>query len=383
MTVRVDVAPDLFLWAVERAGWDEQTLARRFPQFGEWVDGTRRPTLKQLQGFADATHTPFGMLFLDEPPVEEVPIPDMRTIRNTAVFQPSADLLDTIYLCQARQDWYREYARNNDANGPQFVRSVTTDTDPAAVAHEIRSLLGFTLRERTQFSTWKEAFRGLISRIEEVGVLVMVNGVVGSNTHRALNPQEFRGFALSDPLAPLIFVNGADTKAAQIFTLIHELGHIWLGHSALSDAAMKVRTGPAEEMWCNTVAAEVLVPLEALREDFRGKASSEELDRLARRYKASTLVVLKRLYDAHFLSWDDYRNRYDEEFGRVMRILQARGSSGGNFYYTQPLRVGREFARAVIASTLEGATTYRDAYDLLGTKSHSTFETLAQEIGVA
>lgn len=136
-------------------------------------------------------------------------------------------------------------------------------------------------------------------------------------------------------------------------------------------------------MWCNTVAAEVLVPLEALREDFRGEASSEELDRLARRYKTSTLVVLKRLYDAHFLSWDDYRNRYDEEFGRVMRILQARGSSGGNFYYTQPLRVGREFARAVIASTLEGATTYRDAYDLLGTKSHSTFETLAQEIGVA
>ena len=383
MTVRVDVAPDLFLWAVERAGWDEQTLARRFPQFGEWVDGTRRPTLKQLQGFADATHTPFGMLFLDEPPVEEVPIPDMRTIRNTAVFQPSADLLDTIYLCQARQDWYREYARINDANGPQFVRSATTDTDPAAVAQEIRSLLGFTLRERTQFSTWKEAFRGLISRIEEVGVLVMVNGVVGSNTHRALNPQEFRGFALSDPLAPLIFVNGADTKAAQIFTLIHELGHIWLGHSALSDAAMKVRTGPAEELWCNTVAAEVLVPLEVLREDFRGEASSEELDRLARKYKASTLVVLKRLYDAHFLSWDDYRNRYDEEFGRVMRILQARGSSGGNFYYTQPLRVGREFARAVIASTLEGATTYRDAYDLLGTKSHSTFETLAQEIGVA
>lgn len=383
MTVRVDVAPDLFLWAVERAGWDEQTLARRFPQFGEWVDGTRRPTLKQLQGFADATHTPFGMLFLDEPPVEEVPIPDMRTIRNTAVFQPSADLLDTIYLCQARQDWYREYARNNDANGPQFVRSATTDTDPAAVAQEIRSLLGFTLRERTQFSTWKEAFRGLISRIEEVGVLVMVNGVVGSNTHRALNPQEFRGFALSDRLAPLIFVNGADTKAAQIFTLIHELGHIWLGHSALSDAAMKVRTGPAEELWCNTVAAEVLVPLEALREDFRGEASSEELDRLARKYKASTLVVLKSLYDAHFLSWDDYRNRYDEEFGRVMRILQARGSSGGNFYYTQPLRVGREFARAVIASTLEGATTYRDAYDLLGTKSHSTFETLAQEIGVA
>lgn len=213
----------------------------------------------------------------------------------------------------------------------------------------------------------------------------MVNGVVGANTHRKPDPREFRGFALSDPLAPLIFVNGADTKAAQTFTMIHELAHIWLGGSALSDAAMTARDGVAEELWCNRVAAEVLVPLPALRSDYRDAVSAEELERLARNYRVSTLVVLKRVFDAGFLTWDDYRERYDDERERVIGILAAkRGeTSGGNYYYTQPMRLSRQFVHAVVASTFEGSITFRDAYRLLGTRKHSTFEQLAAELGVA
>src|SRR5690625_1265711 len=225
MVVRVDVAPDLLQWAVERAGWDEETVERRAPRLDEWVSGTHRPTLKQLEKFASDTHTPFGLLFLSEPPVEDVPIPDMRTIGNVAVPQPSADLLDTIYLCQARQDWYRTYAQENGIAEPEFVGSATTETPPVFVADQMRDLLGFDLTERGMFSSWEDGLRRLIDRIESIGVLVMVNGIVGANPHRKLNPEEFRGVALSDPLVPLIAVNGADTKAAQIFTMIHELAH--------------------------------------------------------------------------------------------------------------------------------------------------------------
>lgn len=385
MAVRVEVAPDLLHWAVERAGWDDATVERRAPRLDEWVAGTRRPTFKQLEKFASDTHTPFGLLFLSEPPVESVPIPDMRTMGNAAVPRPSADLLDTIYLCQVRQSWYQTYARDSGLVGPGFVGSARTESSPVLVADQMRGLLGFDLTERNMFSSWEDALRHLIDRIGALGVLVMVNGVVGANTHRKLNPEEFRGFALSDPLAPLIFVNGADTKAAQIFTMIHELAHIWLGASALSDAAMTAPDGAAEELWCNRVAAEVLVPLGTLRTDYRGEASTEELERLARKYRVSTLVVLKRIYDTRLLSWEDYLERYRHEHERVVGILAARRGeqSGGNYYHTQPIRLSRQFAQAVITSTFEGSTTYRDAYHLLGVRKHETFENLAAELGVA
>ncbi|CAM3046523.1 ImmA/IrrE family metallo-endopeptidase [Propionibacterium acidifaciens] len=385
MVVHVDVAPALLRWAVERAGWDEETTARRAPQFTKWVRGETRPTLKQLETFAKNTHAPFGFLFLPEPPDEPLPIPDMRTIGNVGVLRPSVDLLDTIYLCQRRQDWYRDYASDNGAEPLDFVGSATLDTPPARVAGDIAERLDFGVEERQKLSGNEKVRRGLIDRIENIGVLVMVNGVVGADTHRKLDPAEFRGFALSDPLAPLIFVNGADAKAAQLFTLVHELAHIWLGRSALSEAAMDSREGRTEEQWCNSVAAEVLLPLNDLRSDYGGQVTVEELERLAKRYKVSTLVVLKRIFDAGFLTWDEYTERYRGEYERVMSLVKDKNgdSGGGNYYKTQPLRLSRQFAKAVISSTLEGSTTYREAYQLLGTKKHATFEGLAEELRAA
>lgn len=384
MVVRVDVEPALLHWAVNRAGWDAQTVQSRAPHFSEWASGTRRPTLKQLEKFANDTHTPMGLLFLAEPPFEDVPIPDMRTLGNAVLRAPSADLLDTIYQCQVRQDWYRSFAQVHQIPGPPFVGAATTKSDPMVVADQIRMGLRFGVEARSEFPNWEGALRELIDRIEHVGVLVMVNGVVGSNTHRKLDPEEFRGFALADRIAPLIFVNGADTKAAQIFTLVHELAHIWLGGSALSDAALAARSAVAEETWCNDVAAEVLLPMAHLQQDYRGDSSTEELERLAKKYRVSTLVVLRRLFDAGFLKWDQYRDWYARELARVMAFLARRGDqAGGNYYYTQPLRISRRFSQAVIASALEGETSYRDAYSLLETKKHSTFANLASELVVA
>jgi Zn-dependent peptidase ImmA (M78 family) len=381
----VDVEPDLLRWAVARAGWDEETIDRRAPNLDNWLDQEKRPTLRQLEKFARDTHTPLGQMFLEEPPVEAVPIPDMRTVQNTQIAQPSADLLDTIYLCQEHQDWYREFARSQEFDPIEFIGSATLDDRPKLVADRIRTDLNFGPNERSAFGTWEDAFRELINRIEDIGVIVKVNGVVGANPHRTLRPEEFRGFALSDGLAPLIFVNGADTKAAQIFTIIHELAHLYLGESALSDAAMEAVSSSAHEVWCNKVAAEVLVPQALLRSDYSGTATSQELDRLARRYKVSTLVLLKSIYDAGLLSWDAYVDHYDAEYRRVMNRLSERRADGsrGNYYYTQPIRLSRRFAQAVLASTFEGTTTYRDAYHLLGTKKHRTLVGLAEQLGVA
>lgn len=382
MTVYVDVAPSLLEWAVSRAGWDAEAAMSRVPHLHGWLAGEKRPTLKQLERFAHATHAPLGMLFLPEPPVEEIPIPDMRTVRDAALREPSADLLDTIYICQRRQDWYRDYAIREGAEPLRFIASATLSTPPARVGAKFREQLQLDQRSVT---SWSAAMRDLIDRIERLGVLVMVSGIVGSDTHRPLSTDEFRGFALCDPVAPVIFVNGADAKTAQIFTLAHELAHLALGHSALSDAALQERDSKAEERWCNAVAAEMLVPERAFTQTYQGSLAPTELDRLARLFRVSTLVILSRARETGLINWGTYQELAERERARIKGLEDERMSAttGGNYYNTQPLRLSREFSRAVIRDTREGATSYRDAYALLGTRQHSTFERLAESLGVA
>lgn len=390
MVVRIDVEAELLRWAVDRAGWDTKTIARREPRFESWVNGETRPTLRQLEKFAAATHAPFGQLFLSEPPHEDVPIPDLRTVSNSSVEHPSADLLDTIYSCQERQEWYRGYAETQGLPRVSFINSVSIRQSPTVVASRIREALDLPASGPLHAASWSEAFSTLSDGIEELGVLVMVNGVVGSNSHRKLNPDEFRGIALADEHAPVIFVNGADTKAAQVFTLIHELAHLWTGGSALSDAQLITDTSesisvqPDEELWCNRVAAEMLVPLEDLRSSYPGHISASTLDALAARYRVSTLVILGRIYEAGLLDWGNYRHQYRIEKKRILGILEGKKSTGGgNYYNTQPRRLSPRFATAVVNSTLEGTTSYRDGYRLLGTRKHSTFVALADRLGAA
>lgn len=384
MTVRVDVSPTLLAWAIERSGQDRARFTKRFPRLEEWASGTTRPTLKQLEDFARASHAPIGAFFLAEPPVEVLPVPDFRTVRDEGVRQPSADLLETVFLCEQRQEWYRDFVRTTGEPAPDLVGSLTTGSDVVEAAAALRAVLDFDLSERHAFTTWTAALRGLTERAETAGVLVMVSGIVGSNTHRPLDPEEFRGFALADPVAPLVFVNGADTKAAQIFTLAHELVHIALGESALSDPDLgRDQVGAANEIerWCNEVTAELLVPLASLRENLeRDETLPDRVQRLARLYKVSGLVVLRRLYDAGTLPWKEYRSAFGAELERA-RAASAQ-SSGGNFYLTQPVRVSRRFARAVVTDTLEGRTLYTDAFRLLGFRKQATFDALGDALGV-
>src|ERR1700733_4752946 len=299
--MRVEVRPVMLRWARERAGLDPDTLAHRFPKLADWEDAEKeaRPTLKQLEDFAKATHAPVGYLFLPEPPVEQVPIPDFRTVGNQRIGHPSPDLLDTVYICQQRQEWYRDFARSVREEALPFVGTATVQSDVEQTATLIRQALRFDIEERRQCATWTEALSRFIEQADALGVLVMTSGIVASNTHRKLNPDEFRGFALSDGVAPLIFINGADTKSAQMFTLAHELAHLWLGQSALSDVSPVSSPTNGVEIWCNRVAAELLVPLAVLKAEYQiGEDLRGALDRLARRFKVSTLVILRRIFDA-------------------------------------------------------------------------------------
>lgn len=311
--MRVEVRPELLDWARDRAGLSIEAVVKRLPKFAQWEREEARPTLRQLEQFAKLTHTPVGYLFLPERPVEVLPIPDFRTVSDGGVGRPSPDLLDTVYTCQQRQEWFRDYARSEGQEAVAMVGQATTDSSIEATAAQMRATLGFDLAERRKIPTWTDALGRFIEQAEGQGVLVMVNGVVGNNNRRKLNPNEFRGFALVDELAPLIFINGADTKNGQMFTVAHELAHIWLGQSALSDATAATIPAHRVERWCHQVATKVLEPLSPPAEPDRNAELAP------------------------------------------MRI-NASPVAG----------VSRRFARAVVNRTIEGHTLYRDAFRLLG-----------------
>lgn len=379
---RIPINPELLTWARERAGLDTLALSGRFPKLSEWEAGELQPTLRQLEDFARAVHVAVGLLFLPAPPDEPLPIPDFRTVGDRELKRPSPNLLDTIYLCQQRQDWFRDYARVHSLPALDFIGTARVQDSHLEVAEAMRQTLELNIAQRQQLPTWTDALRQLISKMEDAGVLVMASGVVGSNSHRKLDVEEFRGFALADDLAPLVFINGADSKAAQMFTLAHELAHLWLGESGISDPEAGRLAELGIERWCNAVAAEFLMPLAMLQQDYQaGTPIADEIQRLARSFKVSTLVALRRLYDAGFIDEPTLWQSYREELARI-RALDRGGSGGGDFYRTLGARTGKRFARAVLSSTLEGQTLFQDAFRMLGVRKTSTFYEAARELGV-
>jgi hypothetical protein len=156
------------------------------------------PTLKQLERFARAVHVPIGYLLLPAPPVEHLPIPDFRTVGSTGIRRSSPDLLDMLYACQERRAWYREYAQTTRQPEMAFVGSASLASPPETVAAEMRRVLEFDVAARATCQTWEAALRQFIKQADRAGVLVMISGVVLSNTRRRLDPNEFRGFALAD-----------------------------------------------------------------------------------------------------------------------------------------------------------------------------------------
>ena len=383
---RVPVNPKVLRWACERSGVPYENLVKNtdLKNLPKWESGEAQPTLKQAEAFARKVHVPFGYLFLSNPPDEKLSIHDFRTFGGRRVKRPSPELLDTIYDCQERQEWYKDFARETGQPELHFVGSVAINTPVEDVAAKMRETLNFTLENHHRCSNREAALSLLRKQAEDAGVLVMASGIVGNNTSRHLDADEFLGFALSDSLAPLIFINIGSTQAARMFTLAHELAHLWLGSSALSNIDVNVRGFRREEVWCNAVAAEFLVPKSALRKELHeGENLSDTLKRLARAFKVSTLVIMRRLSDVGWLDRDYFERAWEDEKEQLRKFDQNKNKKkGGDPYKNVLARVGNRFANALLISTLEGETSYRDAFQMLGISNINFFNELSRKMEI-
>jgi len=377
---RVTVSPEIIRWACERSGLGDDVLEERFRKLPEWMTGEVQPTFRQLEEFAKATLTPFGMFFLKEPPQERLPVPDFRTLRDQRPGKVSAALLETIYQMQRRQEWMRDFLIEEGVESLPFIGTVTPASSPLAAAESIRHTLGMGDGWAEAHATWSHALLGLRRAAEEAGILVVINGVYGNNTHQPLNPDEFRGFVLSDRHAPLVFINGADFKAAQMFTLAHEIAHLWLGKDGLFDLPDLQPSDDEIEKFCNRVAAEVLVPGHEIDAVWRIAARrAEPFQMLARHFKVSPMVAARRALDRGLIDRDAFM-RFLRDHEQDERRKAGKKSDGGDFYRTQEVRVGHRFGTAVIGAARAGKLLYQDAYRLTGLHGR-TFDQFAEKLG--
>jgi Zn-dependent peptidase ImmA (M78 family) len=370
------INPTILTWSRERAGLTLEQVAKKLPakpeRVREWEAGDSKPTFLQAQHWASIAHVPFGFLFLREPPAEQLPLPDLRTVGGLLPETPSVNLLDTVKDAIRKQDWYLEYLADQGAEPLPFVGRFNSRSSVTDVVDDMRRVLG--VNPDAAKLDYDKYSRALISAAESAGVLVLRSGIALGNTHRKLDVAEFRGFAISNQFAPVVFVNSADAPEARLFTLMHELAHIWIGSSGVSDG--HTAAGRAEERFCNAVAGEFLAPEDLFREAWNKTLEwRSNLPPLARRFHLSQLAVGRRALDLGYISQEEYGAFYRT----VMRAFQEKEGGRGDYYANANAKNSGRLTRAVLTETLSGRMLMREAGSLLGVQP-SKLRTLADKL---
>ncbi len=362
----LSLSTEVLRWAADQAGESLESLARamvkREGDRARVVRGELTPP--QAEKLAKLTGVPFGLLFLPAPPAIERPaIPDLRQTLDPAPL--SRDFLEVWEDVSRKQQWYRDRLIELGATPLPFVGrfSDAASRKPDAIARDMTEVLGLAPQVRAAARSADEYFTAVSDRAEGAGVLVMKSGIVKSNTRRPLSVKEFRGFAIVDSLAPVVFINGRDAVVASVFTLVHELAHVWLGQSGVSDLATQAAKGV--ERVCNQVAAEVLVPKQEFLAQWRAQA---DLGRIARLFRVSKLVIARRALDFDLIDADAY------EAVASATYQPAREGGGGSAYRTIPARNSKRLTLALVRSALSGETLLREAAGLLAVRPETVME---------
>ena len=384
------IKPEMIAWARKRIGAGIDVFASRMnvssERVKEWEAGKKEITMNQAKRLASLALLPLGVLFLDEVPLDRVVLPDFRTVKSSPLSNPSPELEAIILEMQEKQEWLRDYLIENNYDELSFVGSITTQTSVSDTVNRIQEIVGLSQKQKERCQKWEDYFNLLVERIEDAGVTVIRSGIYGNDTHRPLNVEEFRGFVLADSYAPLIFINGSDSRNAQMFTLVHEFVHIMLGKEGVSNFSLMSSSQNNVEQYCNKVAAEFLVPGSNLIEQCKAmpqdaQSIERHLHVLSKNYMVSTLVLISRCRELGIINSDLAQRLWDKDIAIILSN-KARSGGHGSFFANLRQRVGRNFARIVIAETAANNITYQDAFRLLRVKNTEGLVKLSQEVGL-
>lgn len=355
--VEFQISPVMINWIAEQENIELKSLAEQLApkKVDQFLAGVISKSIAEK--LAKLANIPFGYLFLSNPPVIDNPkIPDLR---QTVGAEPlSKDFTDVLKDIERKANWYKEFLIENGADQPlSFVNKYpySSTLNYYEVAQDIANTIGFFIEQDLPKISRNNYYRELSTRFEKIGILIFKNGVVGNNNTRKLNPEEFRGFALIDELVPVVFINNADHPSAQLFTLIHEVAHIWIGQNGVSSWNQDKNV----EAFCNKVAAEFLMPDNLFIQEW-DNYHEYHIEHIANYFKVSQLATTVKAVQLNLLPKDAVK-----EARNKLRTTHSESGGGGNFYNILPIKNSPRFTEAVVNQAMSMNLPLREAGKLL------------------
>lgn len=358
---RLHIAPKILSWVIERRGLDVNEYCKNNEKFAKWLNGEQDPTFRQAEEFAKSNYVPMGYLYLEEPPVETIPIPFFRSKKKKV---ENLNVMDIVKILGERQAWLAGYLRSENLGGLSFVGSVNTSMGVGAVASRMHELLNLPQDWAFTLPTVDKAIKDLTDCLENIGCIVVFSSTVGFSNSRSIDVNDCRGFCLVDKDAPFIFINSKDAKQAQLFTLAHEFAHILLGYSAGMGADEGMALG-VKEAFCDRLAAVFLAPADLFMEMW--KKTNGNFDVLVRRFKVSRWVVARRAKELGLMSDDTYWSIINQ-WNTEPVVEQKRKSGPVPFAIRAVRNNGRVFLVHLNNALSSQKIMHRDAYRLTGMK---------------
>lgn len=372
------ITPQMVTWARERANLTPEILAQKMSVSAKkiyaWENETKleHPSFRQAINLSSKLHIPLGYLYLTTPPIEDVPLPDLRTVANKPIERPSPEFIDTIYDACRKQQWYRDYLLDEGLSELEFAGKYKVTDDPKTIASDIQNTLSINDDLRKDSPNWNQFLTSLVRHAEHSRILVLRNSVVGNNVYRKLDVEEFRGFAICDKIAPLVFINTRDYQTAQIFTLIHEIAHIWVGEGGISNLDFKLRASQQRsevDGLCDSIASEVLVPENHFIHGWDvARTIDDNISHLAINFKVSSFVILRRAYSLSLITRDEFISNYDD---LLRKVRPKTKEERGDFHSLLKSRNSYTFTATLIVGLADGSVSPKEASQLLNIRPSS------------
>ncbi|HBS89050.1 MAG: hypothetical protein A2W91_06695 [Bacteroidetes bacterium GWF2_38_335] len=392
MADKAFITPNVLKWARESARMTEETAAAKIPKLTveklkEWEEGTSQPTIRQAQILAKAYNRPFALFFLPEVPRDFQPLQDFRKSGSKELTTSSIFIIREI---QQKQAWISDvYSENNTEKLP-FVGRFSIKDNPKFVANDILA----TLKINPANYKTDNPIRVWINAAESNGIFVSRTSFIHSRMK--LDSDELQGFAISDPFAPFIFINSDDWNAPQLFTLVHELAHIWIAATGISNGIEPEIVNRdkfnAIELFCNEVTANALIPSEIIlsidKDVFR---NSQEIFKTAKNLGISSFALLVRALNLQLVSPAEYITlkrqaeieyqaflKREAEKKAALKLKQKEKPGGPNPYLLRLNKNSRLFTQVVLDALRSGFVQPTQASFLLGTPSNNFHKLEAQ-----